>query len=99
MGPRNGVPATRASRGAPRGDDIGLCDGEPGSRIAKKNAPAEAGATWHVVTMRPQSRRLGASGTFFQWVRLSAMILVDCNAAWLKVAYSTISRCTRAASL
>src|SRR5262249_12109170 len=47
----------------------------------------------------PQSRRLGASGTFFQWVRLSAMILVDCSAAWLKVAYSTISRCTRAASL
>ncbi len=27
------------------------------------------------------------------------MILVDCIAAWLRVAYSTISRCTRAASL
>src|SRR5262249_28739307 len=29
------------------------------------------------------SRMLGASGTFFQWVRLSAMILVDCMAAWV----------------
>jgi len=27
------------------------------------------------------------------------MIFVDCSVAWLKVAYSTISRCTRAASL
>src|SRR5262245_35289044 len=35
---------------------------------------------------------------FFQLVRLSAMILVDCMAAWLMVAYSTISRCMRALS-
>src|SRR5262249_4205587 len=66
--------------------------------VAKKTRrpkPARPGKWWSA----PQSRRLGASGTFFQWVRLSAMILVDCNAAWLKVAYSTISRCTRAASL
>src|SRR6516165_1155720 len=41
---------------------------------------------------------LGASGIFFQLVRLSAMIRVDCMAAWLKEAYSTISRCTRAPS-
>src|SRR6516165_5304727 len=55
-----------------------IASGSPSrAGLCKKNAPAEAGATWHVVTMRPQSRRLGASGTFFQWVRLSAMILVD----------------------
>src|SRR5215471_21305120 len=65
----------------------------------KRSAPAAAGARRGIGEPAPQSRRLGASGTFFQWVRLSAMILVDCSAAWLKVAYSTISRCTRAASL
>src|SRR5215831_11011967 len=59
---------------------------------ARRPQPARAVASGGSV---PQSRRLGASGTFFQWVRLSAMILVDCSAAWLKVAYSTISRCTR----
>jgi hypothetical protein len=31
--------------------------------------------------------------------RLQRMILVDCKAPWVKVAYSTISRWTRAASL
>jgi hypothetical protein len=36
-----------------------------------------------------------ASGMFFQRAKLSAMIVVDCMAAWLMVAYSTISRCTR----
>ena len=34
---------------------------------------------------------LGASGTFFQLVRLSAMILVDCIAAWLRFAYWMLS--------
>ena len=56
--------------------------------LQKKSAPARAGARmfgW-VSERRPvakvhQSRRLGASGTFFQCVRLSAMILVDCRAA------------------
>ena len=68
---------------------------------AKKSAPASGPAReFHKdqrVGSNLESRRLGASGTFFQPVRLSAMILVDCSAAWLKVAYSTISRCTRAA--
>src|SRR5262245_21902438 len=31
MGPRNGVPATRASRGAPRGDDNPMNSGRPTS--------------------------------------------------------------------
>src|SRR5438552_1486219 len=35
------------------------------------------------------------SGIFFQTATLSAMIVIDCMAAWLRVAYSTISRCTR----
>src|SRR5262249_35668363 len=48
---------------------------------ARRPQPARAVASGGSV---PQSRRLGASGTFFQWVRLSAMILVDCSAAWLK---------------
>src|SRR6267142_559982 len=42
---------------------------------------------------RQPPRMLGASGTFFQCDRLSAMILVDCIADWLNVAYCTISRC------
>src|SRR5262249_27172492 len=35
-----------------------------------------------------------ASGAFFSCVRLSAMILVECKAAVVKVEYWTISRCT-----
>ena len=38
---------------------------------------------------------LGASGALFQWLRLSAMTLVDCMVAWFKLANSTISRSTR----
>ena len=35
---------------------------------------------------RDHSLMLGASGTLFQWARLSAMILVECRAAWVMVA-------------
>ena len=41
---------------------------------------------------------LGPSGALFQLLKLSAMTFVDCMAAWLKLAYSTISRCTRSPS-
>ena len=39
-----------------------------------------------------KSGRVGASGAFFNCVRLSAMILVECKAAVVKVEYWTISR-------
>src|SRR5262249_52946789 len=44
------------------------------------------------------SPELGRPGTCRQWVRLSAMILVDCIADWLRLANSTMARRTRSAS-
>src|SRR5262245_20385336 len=46
-----------------------------------------------------KSGSASASGAFLNWVRLSAMILVDSKAALVKVEYWTTSRCTRARSL
>src|SRR5262249_60887239 len=39
-----------------------------------------------------QSDSVREPGTFLQYSRLSAMILVECRAAWVKVEYWTTSR-------
>src|SRR5262249_45233871 len=44
-----------------------------------------------------QSPESGRPGMLRQWVRLSAMILVDCIADWLRLANSMMSRWTRSA--
>ena len=41
---------------------------------------------------------LEAAGSPFQELRLSEMVLNDCLASWMRMAYPIISRCTRAAS-